>query len=105
MGGDPREYGTGAIVGTAYAPLVLTNNVIAEIRTTDDVESTGGADIITGALGDDILIGGVNGDATGKDTIEGNAHNDVIVGDNAQLLYNVDGLLPTTFAEHSSMTS
>ncbi len=52
------------------------------IRTTDIVNTTGGADTVFGAEGDDVILGGVNGSI---DVLNGNVGNDVILGDNGEL--------------------
>ncbi len=68
--------------------VVYQQGVIAQIRTTDNVETTGGADTIKGNYGDDIIFGGVNGS---PDIIEGNTGDDVILGDNGELDFAYDG--------------
>jgi len=72
--------------------VVYTDGVIAKIRTTDAVEGTGGADNITGNVGDDLVLAGVNGS---PDVISGSDDVDIMLGDNGQFLYNLDGDLST----------
>ena len=73
--------------------IILTNNMIAMIATTDMTEETGGADTIAGNAGNDFILGGVNNG--GVDIISGNEDADVIMGDNGELFYNVDADLTT----------
>ena len=68
------------------AEIVLTGNIIAELRTSDETESTGGADTITGNADNDVILGGVNNG--GVDVISGNDGNDIVLGDNGEVLYN-----------------
>jgi len=70
--------------------VLLIGGAIAQIRTTDDSETTGGADIISGNFGNDIIFGGVNGDNIG-----GQAGDDVILGDLGILKFDVDAALST----------
>lgn len=70
--------------------LIYANNAIPAnfgrlelIRTTDVLNTTGGADTVYGAEGDDVILGGVNDGGT--DILNGNAGNDVILGDNGEL--------------------
>ena len=72
--------------------IVLDAGVVAEIRTTDTTEGTGGADAISGDDDADIILGGVNGSA---DTLWGNAGNDILLGDNGELYWNDDADLAT----------
>jgi Ca2+-binding RTX toxin-like protein len=76
--------------------VILVDGVITEIRMTDEVESTGGSDTISGNFGDDIILGGVN---SSRDVIEGNLGNDIIVGDNAELIYSVNSVGVITLEE------
>jgi len=66
--------------------IELTGNIIAELRTSDETESTGGADTITGNADNDVILGGVNNG--GVDVISGNDGNDIVLGDNGEVLYN-----------------
>ncbi|MBD2360610.1 DUF4347 domain-containing protein [Anabaena minutissima FACHB-250] len=66
------------------------------ITTTDVAESTGGADIMSGNAGNDILLGGVNNGGT--DTMYGDAAtpvnavdgDDILLGDNGKLDFTLD---------------
>jgi Ca2+-binding RTX toxin-like protein len=58
------------------------------VQTMDTADETGGADTVYGELGDDIILGGVNGSV---DVLYGNAGDDVILGDNGLLNYAFDG--------------
>ena len=63
-------------------------SAVSTIQTTDILETTGGADNITGDAGDDIILGGVNGS---MDTISGGMDDDILIGDNGILDYMLDG--------------
>jgi hypothetical protein len=73
--------------GASGARVVL-DSAVRKIVTTDDGESTGGADLVEGNAGADIVVGGVNN--AGIDRLYGDARNplsvldgdDVILGDN-----------------------
>jgi len=78
--------------GNVPGKLLILDSAINLIKTTDEAESTGGADIIKGNAGDDIILGGVNGSS---DTIYGNEGDDIILGDNGELNFAVDGNLTT----------
>ena len=66
------------------------------ITTTDAVETTGGADVMSGSAGNDILFGGVNNG--GVDTLYGDSAtpanaadgDDILVGDNGLLDFTLD---------------
>ncbi|MHC4618339.1 MAG: hypothetical protein ACYTEQ_11370 [Planctomycetota bacterium] len=72
--------------------ILLTNGVIAQIRTTDTTNDTGGADIICGNYDEDIILGGLNGS---PDVLEGDEGDNVLLGDNGELIYDQDGVLST----------
>jgi Ca2+-binding RTX toxin-like protein len=58
------------------------------IRTTDTANDTGGHDYVEGELGADVIFGGVNGSV---DILHGNEGNDVILGDNGELDFALNG--------------
>ena len=85
---DP-EVGQNDIIIGDNGELFYANDDIAEnfgrleqVRTTDTSNSTGGADMAHGELGDDIIFGGVNGSV---DVLFGNVGNDVMLGDNGEV--------------------
>ena len=57
------------------------------IQTTDTTNATGGADTAYGQLGDDIILGGVNGSI---DVLTGSLGEDVILGDNGIIHFDYD---------------
>jgi len=65
--------------------VIYSGGVLAQVRTTDTTESTGGADTIFGNQGNDLILGGVNGS---PDVIHGNEGADIIVGDDGEFLYD-----------------
>ena len=69
---------------------IKTGTVISEIRSTDTLNETGGADIVEGGVDDDVIIGGVSGDI-----LRGDIGNDVIIGDNGRLDFAGDNDLRT----------
>jgi Ca2+-binding RTX toxin-like protein len=80
--------------GFVPGSLTILGSAVNEIISTDILESTGGADTITGDEESDIIIGGVNGSS---DILYGNDGDDVIIGDNGLLdfAYNDDTDLTT----------
>ena len=68
------------------ARIELSGNVIANLRTIDDSEATGGADTIRGNAGEDIILAGVNNG--GRDNVSGDTGNDIVLGDNGEVLYD-----------------
>jgi len=80
------------LVGITGQRIVL-DTAVDYIVTTDDTESTGGADLIEGNASGDIIVGGVNnggeddlyGDAANVKPAEFLDGNDIILGDNAEL--------------------
>ncbi|TXS95200.1 calcium-binding protein [Parahaliea maris] len=58
---------------------------LAYIQTTDTANSSGGADTAYGQVGDDIILGGVNGSV---DVLTGSVGEDVILGDNGLIHLN-----------------
>ncbi|MBN2328533.1 MAG: hypothetical protein JXR73_15420 [Candidatus Omnitrophica bacterium] len=71
--------------------IIVFGGAVERIATTDDDNDTGGGDTIRGNIGDDIILGGVNGASDGSDYLYGNEDDDVILGDNGVLLFNEDG--------------
>ena len=80
-GSDLRDYMLGD-----NGELLLGNNVITVIQTTDTTEGTGGGDTMRGNAASDHMLGGV-----GADTMGGDEANDVILGDQGILVYNLVG--------------
>lgn len=82
--GDGRDalLGDNGIVELVGAPgeLEVLGGAIVTLRTTDELEATGGVDTLSGNAGNDILAGGVLGDL-----LHGDADADVLLGDNARL--------------------
>ena len=72
-----------------YAGNTVPGNLgrLEMIRTTDIVNTTGGADTMSGQEGDDVVIGGVNGSV---DVLFGNVGDDVMLGDNGELDFALD---------------
>jgi Ca2+-binding RTX toxin-like protein len=62
----------------------LPSGHVAEIQTTDTVQTDGDVDTMAGNNGNDIMLGGVAGDI-----MNGNDGNDIIVGDEGLLRYDV----------------
>lgn len=72
------------------------------ITTTDVLETTGGADVMSGNAGNDILFGGVNNG--GVDTLYGDAATPVNALDGDDILVGDNGLLDFTFDDSDRMT-
>ncbi|MEH6585177.1 MAG: LEPR-XLL domain-containing protein [Halioglobus sp.] len=72
-----------------YADDTVAENFgkLAYIQTTDVEDGTGGADTAYGELGDDIILGGVNGSV---DVLNGSLGEDVILGDNGIIHFSYD---------------
>ena len=65
------------------------SSALPVIRTTDTSAGTGGADIIRGNRGNDVIFGGVNGStADARDQLSGDEGEDIILGDNGVVAYN-----------------
>jgi Ca2+-binding RTX toxin-like protein len=77
----------GEVLGLNTA--VATPLSVATLRTTDTSEATGGADDVQGDEGDDVILGGVQGDF-----LRGDDGDDLVLGDNGELtaiLYGAAG--------------
>ncbi|MBV1877477.1 MAG: LEPR-XLL domain-containing protein [Pseudomonadales bacterium] len=73
------------------APGLANFGRLSHIQTTDVSNATGGADTVFGELGDDIILGGVNGGVNGSvDVLSGSLGDDVILGDNGIIHYNYE---------------
>ncbi len=76
----------------AQGQIIVRGGAVRHIYTTDVTELTGGADVLQGNTGDDIMLGGVNG---GPDVLSGDEGDDVLIGDNGELDFAADGLWAT----------
>ena len=68
--------------------FILTKRLPARPTTTAftaPYRSAGGADKISGNVGNDIILGGVNGSS---DVLVGGPDDDIILGDNGELIYD-----------------
>ena len=74
---DLRDY----ILGD-NGEVLLLNNLISQLKTTDATELTGGVDTINGNAEDDVILGGAGGDE-----VHGNGGNDLILGDFAEVWF------------------
>jgi len=92
----PGKYNDNDILLGDNGVIEYTDGVINKIYTSDDKETTGGADEIYGKEGSDIILGGVNPD--GQDSLFGDTETlvydlepqDVILGDNGLLDFDYD---------------
>ena len=93
QGGD-MLYGDAATPGVAdgidyiigdNGEVIFAGGMVAQVRTTDTLETTGGADTIHGNDGGDLILGGVNGS---PDVIMGDAGDDIILGDNGEFIWD-----------------
>jgi Ca2+-binding RTX toxin-like protein len=73
----------------AQDSITHKSGVLSVVRTTDTTDATGGHEYAEGELGDDVIFGGANASV---DVLFGNAGNDVILGDNGELNWDLDGL-------------
>ena len=91
---DPEVTDDDIILGDNGELLYADGSIFANfgrlelIRTTDASDATGGADTAYGEIGDDIILGGVNGSI---DVLHGSVGNDVILGDNGELDFAFNG--------------
>ena len=74
--------------------VVIQDNAVTFVETTDLIAATGGEDVIEGNDGADIIAGGVKGD-----NIHGNEADDIILGDNAELDWQYDFTTDPFFLE------
>ena len=103
-GSDVLVGGAGAdkLYGSAGHDLIVGDNGrlltvdflsfgnVASMESTDTTDVNGGVDTITGDDGDDLIIGGLQGDS-----VTGNSGNDVVIGDNGKLttiVYDASGV-------------
>lgn len=96
MPGDDVIVGDQAEITLATADVAgVAKNFITLIRTTDTVEADGGADTISGNDGADTVLGGVAGDLIHGEaalvSLQNTPGDDVLVGDEGVLQYDVDG--------------
>ncbi len=97
IGDNGEIFLSGHVLATLYA----LGSGINLIQTTDDEEATGGADFIEGNADNDVILGGVNdggvdvlhGDAAAPSVHDGE---DILIGDNGEVDYDVDGVGLTT---------
>ena len=80
LGGGAAAGGDDILIGD-QGKILLTNNVVTSIETTDTGAGDGGIDEIYGNGGADVALGGVAGDK-----ISGDGGNDILVGDQGKIL-------------------
>ena len=80
LGGGAAAGGDDILIGD-QGKILLTNNVVTSIETTDTGAGDGGIDEIHGNGGADVALGGVAGDK-----ISGDGGNDILVGDQGKIL-------------------
>jgi Ca2+-binding RTX toxin-like protein len=73
--------------------------LLSVIKTTDTSEVSGGIDTINGSTGDDIALGGVQGD-----NISGNEGADILLGDEGQLDYGLSGTIGGATFDGNNLT-
>lgn len=92
---EDAELDTADVILGDNGEILLTTGQFAQIRATDATDSFSSNDTLTGASGGDILIGGLGQDVIRGDHMTGlrSTHdgNDLILGDNGQLVWDADG--------------
>jgi Ca2+-binding RTX toxin-like protein len=65
---------------------------LKQVSTTDVKNETGGYDYVEGEVGNDVIFGGVNGTGSEHDKLFGNEGDDVVLGDDGELVFGYNGL-------------
>jgi Ca2+-binding RTX toxin-like protein len=87
--GDNSEIELNGLIGELY----ILNSAVKTVCTTDEIEDTGGVEIIEGNAAGDIIAGGVMGDMIYGDALSTGDYDssDIILGDNARLEWGYQG--------------